>query len=62
MGSDKMGRYIIGIVMIIAGIVLLMITQDRDFKEVEESIVIAYSFLIFGIIYIVYKLIRKRNQ
>ncbi|SOC24598.1 hypothetical protein SAMN05880501_11763 [Ureibacillus xyleni] len=57
-----MGRYIIGIVMIIAGIVLLMITQDRDFKEVEESIVIAYSFLIFGIIYIVYKLIRKRNQ
>jgi hypothetical protein len=57
-----MGRYIIGIVMIIAGIVLLMITQDRNFKEVEESIVIAYSFLFFGYIYIVYKLIRKRKQ
>lgn len=56
-----MGRYIIGIAMIIAGIVLLMITQDRDYKEVEESIVIAYSFLIFGFIYIVYKLIRKRK-
>jgi len=55
-----MGRYIIGFVMIISGILLLIITKDKDFKEVEDSLVIAYSLLIFGFIYIVYKVIRKR--
>lgn len=57
-----MSRYIIGIVMIIAGIVLLIMTQNRDFKETEQSIVIGYSFLIFGFIYIVFKFFRKRKQ
>lgn len=57
-----MGKYIIGIVMIIAGIVLLIITQGRDFKEAEESIVIAYSFLFFGSVYIVYQFIRQLKQ
>ncbi|WP_157406239.1 hypothetical protein [Neobacillus drentensis] len=49
-----MGRYLVGIEMVICGIFLLIINQGKDFKEVEESLVMAYIFLIGGFIYIIY--------
>jgi hypothetical protein len=55
-----MGRYFIGVVMVLSGILLLIITKDKNFKEVEVSVVMAYSFLFFGTIYLFYKIIRKR--
>ncbi|WP_276309599.1 hypothetical protein [Peribacillus acanthi] len=39
-----MGRYLIGIVMVIVGFILLIITKNNNFKEVEESLVIANHF------------------
>ncbi|SMQ78012.1 hypothetical protein SAMN05444673_3191 [Bacillus sp. OV166] len=38
-----MGRYLVGVVTVICGILLLIINQGKDFKEVEESIVIAIA-------------------
>jgi hypothetical protein len=55
-----MGRYLVGLVMMISGILLLIVTKGKDFREIEDSLVIAYSFLIFGFIYVVYKIMRKR--
>jgi hypothetical protein len=52
-------KYFTGIVMVISGILLLIVTKNKDFKEIEDSLVIGYSFLIFGILYIVYKYFRK---
>ncbi|MBD7938949.1 hypothetical protein ACTQ5K_09170 [Niallia sp. Sow4_A1] len=54
-----MQRYLIGIVMIICGIILLFMAKGRSFLEIEQSLVIAYSFLVFGVIYIFYKMLRK---
>lgn len=55
-----MERYLTGIVMVISGILLLVMTKDKYFPEVEQSFVIAYSFLLFGFLSIVYKFFRKR--
>ncbi len=58
-GGHLMQRYLIGIVMIICGIILLFMAKGRSFLEIEQSLVIAYSFLVFGVIYIFYKMLRK---
>ncbi|MCM3031396.1 hypothetical protein [Niallia sp. MER 6] len=52
-------KYFIGVVMVISGVLLLVITKNKEFKEIEQSLVIAYSFLIFGIVYLLYKYFRK---
>jgi hypothetical protein len=54
-----MSRYFIGITMIISGSLLLIIAYGKETGDAEQSLVMAYSFLIFGFIYIVYKVIRK---
>lgn len=59
MEGDEMSRYFIGITMIISGSLLLIIAYGKETGDAEQSLVMAYSFLIFGFIYIVYKVIRK---
>jgi hypothetical protein len=52
-------KYLIGSVTIICGILLIIITYGKPFKEVEDSIVVGYIFVFGGIIYILFK--RYRN-
>jgi hypothetical protein len=54
-------KFFIGIVIIISGILFLMLTNNNNFKEIEDLIVIAYSFIFFGIIYCFLKLFECVN-
>ncbi|EPD53769.1 hypothetical protein HMPREF1210_00592 [Paenisporosarcina sp. HGH0030] len=53
-------KYLIGSVMIICGILLFIITHGKPFKEVEDSLVVAYAFVIGGIVHLLFKAIQKR--
>ncbi|MCM3572368.1 hypothetical protein M3172_04155 [Mesobacillus subterraneus] len=54
-----MSGYLIAIPMIILGSLLLIIAYSKGMGDAEQSLVMAYSFLLFGFIYIVYKMMRK---
>jgi len=58
--TGVLNKYLIGSVMIICGILLLIITYGKPFKEVEDSLVFGYIFVLGGPIYILFKVIQKR--
>ncbi|MBP0726765.1 hypothetical protein J5Y03_16525 [Bacillus sp. RG28] len=51
-------KYLLGNVMVISGLILLIINYVNPIKE--ESLVLAWSFVIAGIINLIYKSLKKR--
>lgn len=58
--TGVLDKYLIGSVTIICGILLLLISDGKPFKEAEDSLVFGYVLVLGGIIYILFKVIQKR--